>query len=159
MRVLTVKQPNATLIALGIKPVENRSWAPPPAIRDGQRFAIHAGAGWDAEVVRRLGADSCFPIPGRPDQCIRLGDRAAYPSGVIVCTASVAAVLTAATAEQLDVGARIFFRGPLGWLLRNVRLASSLPLKGRLSLWTIADSEVNETQPATNPESNQENQP
>ena len=158
MRVLTVKQPNATLIALGIKPVENRSWPPPPAIRDGQRFAIHAGAGWDAEVVRRLGADTCFPIPGRPGDCIRLGDRSAYPSGVIVCTISVARVLTAA--EQLDdIGARIFFRGPLGWLLRDARLASSLPVRGRLSLWTIADDEVNDTQPATTTEPNQENQP
>ena len=42
MRALTLHQPWATLIALGIKTIETRSW-PPPAGMLGQTIAIHAG--------------------------------------------------------------------------------------------------------------------
>jgi hypothetical protein len=40
MKVLTIKQPFATLICLGIKDVENRTW--PTKLR--RRILIHAGA-------------------------------------------------------------------------------------------------------------------
>lgn len=43
MKALTVWQPWATLIELGAKPYEFRSWRPPKALI-GQRIAIHAGA-------------------------------------------------------------------------------------------------------------------
>ena len=39
---LTLHQPWATLVALGIKTIETRSWPPPRAIID-RRLAIHAG--------------------------------------------------------------------------------------------------------------------
>jgi hypothetical protein len=41
MKALTLWQPWATLVALGIKPFETRSWAPPLDLM-GQRMAIHA---------------------------------------------------------------------------------------------------------------------
>lgn len=43
LTVLTVWQPWATLIAIGAKPYEFRSWRPPSWLV-GQRMAIHAGA-------------------------------------------------------------------------------------------------------------------
>lgn len=46
MRALTVKQPWASLIASGIKRVENRTYPVPKTVR-GQRVAIHAGKGFD----------------------------------------------------------------------------------------------------------------
>lgn len=43
LKVLTVWQPWASLIAIGAKPFEFRSWTPPKSLV-GQRIAIHAGA-------------------------------------------------------------------------------------------------------------------
>lgn len=48
MRALTLKQPWATIVALGLKPVENRSWKLPDALM-GEDFAIHAGLTTDVE--------------------------------------------------------------------------------------------------------------
>lgn len=42
MKALTLHQPWATLIALGVKRIETRSWRAPQALI-GQRIAIHAG--------------------------------------------------------------------------------------------------------------------
>ena len=44
---ITLHQPWASLIALGLKTVETRSW-PAPARLVAQRIAIHAGSGWSA---------------------------------------------------------------------------------------------------------------
>jgi len=49
MRALTVKQPWASLIASGIKHVENRTYPVPKTMLGGVRFAIHAGKGFDAK--------------------------------------------------------------------------------------------------------------
>jgi len=61
--VLSVRQPWASLIVLGVKGIENRSWAAPPALI-GQRIAIHASANppaltsWSEIVTGRpLGAE------------------------------------------------------------------------------------------------------
>ena len=43
MKALTIRQPWATLIALGVKTIETRSWRSPASLI-GQRLAIHAGA-------------------------------------------------------------------------------------------------------------------
>jgi hypothetical protein len=42
---LTVRQPWAGLIVLGVKDVENRTWLPPDDLI-GERLAIHAAASW-----------------------------------------------------------------------------------------------------------------
>ena len=63
MRALTLHQPWATLIAEGYKHFETRSWRP-PAVRMGERIAIHAGKVTDTWfrksplVTRALGADA-----------------------------------------------------------------------------------------------------
>jgi hypothetical protein len=41
MKTLSVQQPWASLILMGVKPVENRTWPAPPWLI-GQRLAIHA---------------------------------------------------------------------------------------------------------------------
>ncbi len=123
MRVLTVKQPWATLIARGVKAFENRSYPPPRAIADGTRFAIHAGQGWDAEGAARV-----EKLTGQKF------DRKDFPRGVIVCTVRVVGVVTDAN--------NIHFVGPFGWQLADVRPASSKPVRGKLSLWTLPDDEI-----------------
>lgn len=108
MKTLTVKQPWASLIASGRKRIENRSWRPPVALV-GQRIAIHAGLGWD-KMGERYGLTR--------EKC---------PRGQIVCTAIIDRVIEASDDE--------FWRGPIGWVLRDVQPASSPPLRGKLSLW------------------------
>lgn len=45
MKALTIRQPWASLIALGVKTIETRSWRAPQALI-GQTIAIHAGKSW-----------------------------------------------------------------------------------------------------------------
>lgn len=74
MKALSLWQPWASFIAIGMKSFETRSWSPPPLLI-GQRIAIHAAKKAippdDVEWARRLGA---------PD----------LPRGAIVCTAVLA---------------------------------------------------------------------
>lgn len=62
MRALTVRQPHASLIVLGLKPVENRGWRPRPshaalligphdAGTAGERIAIHAAKAPDDDRI------------------------------------------------------------------------------------------------------------
>lgn len=48
MKALTIWQPYAGLIVAGVKPVENRTWAPP--CKPGTRIAIHAGSKHDTRM-------------------------------------------------------------------------------------------------------------
>lgn len=59
MRALTVWQPWASLIAVGAKPYEFRSW-PAPAWIVGQRIAIHAGVRklWNRRALARARNDA-----------------------------------------------------------------------------------------------------
>ncbi len=125
MRVLTIKQPWATLIAQGVKRVENRTWRPSQAqLREGDRFGVHAGCGWDAAGAARVGCTL---------------DRRALPRGVIVCTVALGGIVTAL--EDL------YFVGPLGWLLRDVVAATSPQLRGQLGLWHVDDALVQPVSP------------
>lgn len=74
MHAISLHQPWASLIAVGRKPFETRSWAPPSKLI-GRRIAIHAAKkpvdADDREWARRCGA---------PD----------LPLGAVVCTAILA---------------------------------------------------------------------
>lgn len=64
MKALTVTQPWATLIILGVKHFETRSWFPSPADRRG-RIVIHAGKGWrreDREFADLLHERGTLPV-------------------------------------------------------------------------------------------------
>ena len=50
MRALTLWQPHATLMALGVKRWETRSWKAPASLL-GHPLAIHAGLGMDLEII------------------------------------------------------------------------------------------------------------
>ena len=81
MYAITRHQPWATLIALGLKTVETRSW-PAPARLVGQVIAVHAGK----RVVRRPG--ECIERELRD----RLGEDwiRTIPTGAVVATATLA---------------------------------------------------------------------
>ena len=81
MYAITLHQPWASLIALGIKTVETRTW-PAPVRLIGQNIAVHAakqvagepGPAIDAAMVRSMGEDW----------------RSVIPAGMVVATATLA---------------------------------------------------------------------
>ena len=62
VKALTIRQPWATLIALGVKTIETRSWRAPQALI-GQTLAIHAGKHRPKDVWCSASADPVFPPP------------------------------------------------------------------------------------------------
>lgn len=96
MKALTVWQPWASLIAVGAKPFEFRSWKPPAAVI-GQRIAIHAGARRvrPQEIIYLIQA---LNMPAWPTPCLHrdiafpflqsiLDGDVRPPIGHVVCTA------------------------------------------------------------------------
>ena len=54
MKALTVRQPHASLIAVGAKRYETRSWPAPKTLKPGDLLAIHAAACRVEAAVHRL---------------------------------------------------------------------------------------------------------
>ena len=102
MKVLSLHQPYATLIAVGQKTIETRSWRA-PASMIGQRFAVHAAQKRPADYWCRSNADPIYPSALFPlydrGRCIDEQETAdgewwryrwAGPLGCVVATARLA---------------------------------------------------------------------
>jgi hypothetical protein len=147
---LTVHQPYAHLIAIGVKPVENRDW-PPPLKLVGKYLAVHAGKKVDVPAYEQLSRDRPAlwvrpPLP-RPEEMVL---------GAIVAVARVAgAVLVEGAADGLrvntvrilgpvpaevarDLGASQWSLGPWLWVLEDVvQLPRPVPISGAQKIWTV----------------------
>ena len=90
MYAITLHQPWASLIALGVKTVETRAW-PAPARLVGQTVAIHAGK----RVVRKSG------VTVENQMRARLGEdwHRTIPAGAVLATATLAGM---ARVERVD---------------------------------------------------------
>lgn len=120
MKVLTVRQPWAGLVARGIKDVENRVW--PPHGRDllvGQRFGIHAGRTDDLYRWQSLRAE----MDGELEHPLcRL-------HGVIIATVVLADVVRDSPSAWAEEGA-------WHWVLERPRLVRNPPaVRGAHWLW------------------------
>ncbi|OCC05225.1 hypothetical protein BA190_09995 [Labrys sp. WJW] len=95
MKVITVWQPWATLIALGFKPYEFRGWAAPRSLQ-GERIGIHAGKRpvrrpEIADLIQRLRSDQAWTTCLKPE-ALPVLERALTSPGIlplshVVCTA------------------------------------------------------------------------
>jgi len=74
VKAISLWQPWATLIALGVKPFETRHW-PPPRGLIGRTIAIHA-----AKKIVREAATELIPFNHQ---------RRALPTGCLICTATL----------------------------------------------------------------------
>jgi hypothetical protein len=130
IRGLTLHRPWAWAMTRGSKRIENRVWAPPPAIVGGY-VALHAGKTWDyegAEYIRRLHPE----MPGSASE---------HPLGIVGVARVVDVIL-----EERDNGFdedplpedqdRWFF-GPFGWLLADVVAIPPVPCRGMQGLWPL----------------------
>lgn len=134
IRALTLWQPWASLLAVGVKRHETRSWRIPPKLV-GTRIAIHAGSGRAPEtMVATCLAELCERTFG-PDW------RTALPRGRVLCTCVLGADLAtedaAPGADPDDVLSGIWTPGRHAWRIDDVRpVADAGPVSGRQGLWT-----------------------
>lgn len=149
MKALTIHQPWASCIALGSKRIENRTWAPPKAMR-GERIAIHASRKIDDGALLQLEHDQIVDV--------EVASHATLHRGCIVAVATIRgwvdarqpgrAVWTPASLESdlTDVEkatGRAWWVGPIGWWLGDVvALKRPLDCRGHQSLWPVPDELV-----------------
>lgn len=126
IRALTVKQPWASLIACGIKTVENRTWPIPATWRDRGQLLIHAGVGFDRMALLRPEVRIELEAQSRPEWEL--------PAGAVVAIAGKA---DCHEAEPDCCTSPYAASDGWHWTLADVRqLPDPVPAKGRLGLWT-----------------------
>jgi hypothetical protein len=133
MKALSIRQPWATLLCLGIKRYETRTW------KTDYRgpIALHAGTQFDA-ASRRL----CLEPP-LADWLRRAGyvSPRALPRGQIIGTAILADCIATEKLRSLSATQRRlgdFSRGRWAWRFTDtLRFERPLPAKGQLSLFNV----------------------
>ena len=148
MKAITLTQPWATLVAIGAKRIETRSW---PTNYRGP-IAIHAAKG--LALVGGLSGlqDLCATQPfRRVFQAHNLVPEK-LPLGMVIATAEVVDVVATEFLGDISPQERAFgLYDPerYGWYLRNVQpLLQPVPAKGALGLWTWEPSSVGQAVPA-----------
>lgn len=144
MKAITIKQPWATLIALGEKQFETRSWQ----TKYRGPIAIHAGKSvdkeacedsWIKDVLAEHGITSWKQLPtGVVLAAAELIDchKVSLGVGSVVCTSGP-------IIQGLEYYFGDYTEGRFAWELTNLRvLPEPVPAKGQLSLWNWDESEV-----------------
>ena len=123
MKVLTIKQPWATLIIQGDKRFEFRSWQ----TKYRGELLIHAGKGIDKEAVKRLAKYLPEELPsGKILGKVELVD----------CIKMSSNFKKLLLNENKDIYTKSSFSENYGWQLDNVEVFKyPIPAKGKLSLW------------------------
>lgn len=142
MKALSLTQPWATLIAIGAKRIETRSWS----TRYRGTIAIQAASRMPASAVAL-----CYEDP-----FVRVLTAAGYdrvdqlPRGAIIAIVGIDEVFSTNTIDAEQRLPRALYHLPherefgdysddrFGWVLRDVeRLREPIPCKGALGLWTV----------------------
>jgi len=139
MKALSLWQPWASLMAIGVKTIETRHWA-----TDYRGLVvIHAAKKWTRELY-----DITFTEPFKSaleseiwdNHHTRL-DPNVLPLGSIVAVGELVACRVIPDRITLAEPERSFgdySPGRFGWIFRNVRrLAETIPLRGQQGLWTL----------------------
>lgn len=128
MKTITIKQPWASLIAHGIKDIENRTW-PCPKKYIGQRVLIHAGqrtaSFWDSTPEIYKIADNFISEISKSGT-----DWSRYPHGSIIGSVTIADCVQ----NHPSIWAE---KGVWNWVLKDAVLFDK-PIenvKGKLGFW------------------------
>ena len=130
---LTLTQPWASLVALGVKRIETRSW------RTSYRgpLAIHAAKGfpkWAKETCERPG------IIGETLRHARLTP-ATLPKGAVLCVCRLVEIFPTAPSIHFELSNREYQLGDytpgrFAWILEDIEpLPEAMPAVGSLQLW------------------------
>ncbi|MBK8468071.1 MAG: hypothetical protein IPL32_19840 [Chloracidobacterium sp.] len=162
LMALTVHPPWSGMIAAGLKPVENRSWPPPPQLI-GQRLAIHAGKSLDSAALQVLGEHQ--ELLGIPDGAL---DHSLARSAIVAVVTLRGAVRVAdadrpdetltplqigqprrlrphrilgglPTPAALDAIRSPWAMGPWLWVLGDVQAIDPVPCQGAQKVWRVPD--------------------
>lgn len=138
MKALSIWQPWASLIAVGAKRYETRSWT----TRYRGPIAIHAARHWDVECSANL---SRYAVQAALAPCVGIDpkryivSKCDLPFGAIVAIAVLADVVPTAALQSEILAERTlgnFEPGRFAWRLERVeRLLSPIPCAGRQGLW------------------------
>lgn len=146
-RAFSLKQPWATIVAKGLKPVENRDY-PPPRAMVGELFAIHASKTWDkdGELWIRQEWEGYDPIEEA------LGDAVLIRSAILGVARIVGYMkkedglfyTVAGDRVVADRGHEMFhnpwFFGDFGYVLEDVRaIERPIPCSGALNFWRLPE--------------------
>ncbi len=134
MKALTLTQPWATLVAIGAKTIETRSWS--TSYRGP--VAIHAAKGFPKWARAFTMEPVCYEAVRYANQ--RPADLlAAYPLGVVLATARLVNVLPTEKINGISAQEEAFGDySPcrFAWFLEDVKeLDKPVPAKGALGLW------------------------
>ena len=131
MKALTLTQPWATLVILGVKHWETRGWA------TGYRgpLAIHAAKGWtrdDIDFAFDLASRDILPLAlhAEPDTDL--------PRGAVLGTVDLLSVHRSEQMHPSPLGRELGDYGPGRWvwvLANPVRFPEPVPPRGALGLW------------------------
>lgn len=136
MKALPLWQPWASLVAMGAKRVETRSWPAPAAIL-GERVAIHA-----CKTRDHIALCETFPF----DRHIR--DAAHLPLGALVGTVLVVrcSEITDASADALEeslpeeFALGNYMSGRFAWVLRDAQpFVEPVPFRGMQGIFDVPD--------------------
>lgn len=145
---LTLWQPWATLIAIGVKPDETRARHAPAHLL-GQRIAIHAAARKPTAMDFSKEIDHAIAAHAEALRKMRDATRGVIwhgllPLGAVVCTAILTDCVDAEDVEPNPFGNHD--AGRFSWRLRDVRpLALPVPAKGEQRygwMWEMPESVV-----------------
>ncbi len=142
MKVLTLTQPWATLVAIGAKRYETRSWS--TAYRGP--LAIHAAKGLhgmdDRQFQRVCNTPPFWDVLQHTEYSAGMVLSQLLPRAAIIAVCDLVActrtdeVITAISDQEWAFGD--YSPGRFAWELRNVRrLPEPIPARGALSLWTF----------------------
>lgn len=141
MRALTVRQPWASIIALGFKRFETRSWR----THYVGPIAIHAGLSCDRAAQRAIYGNRF--TPGELAETIGAFGRRALPRGAIVAVADLRGCYPTGdglgTLTELERLVGDFTPGRWAWDLADVRvLKYPILCRGRQGLWVLPPGTV-----------------
>lgn len=149
MRALTLTQPWCGLVASGIKLVENRPRRMIKREDFGKPFALHASREIDSSVYGRI-FEIAPELPGRTpaEWGCRWHEMSRVTSAVIAVATLDGEVVDridrlrvrhwADRMTELSEDQRRWFFGPIGYVLRDVRvLETPVPCRGWQGFWTL----------------------
>jgi len=136
MKALSIKQPWASLIVLGYKDIENRTW-PLPSYMKGQRIYIHASSTPDrisnVDLLRLreiLSVETWVSV--REMLYDKRGRKRPWPLGSIVGEVTIVDCITHSDND------RDWFTGPYGFILADPEsYEKPIPYRGRLGFFEV----------------------
>lgn len=134
VKVLSIKEPHASLLLTPYKTIETRSWA---TSYRGEIF-LHASASAPSYRKEKAMWDRVLNLYDKEEN--RTGKRPAFHKGFIYAKATLVDCIemtpeNIAALPQEEIDAGYYSPGRYMWVLKNVTPIDPIPAKGHLGIW------------------------